>query len=235
MGPILKPLSLVALAVAGWGRADDYSLKYTPKEGATVTYKMKVDMDITGNLATMDATVVQKILKVDPDGTYSVQDNTVDGKVVYSGSESAIPKNSTVHVYKPNGEVVSLTGQETDGNSLRVQRLTMLKRPDNNVKIGDTWQIESKADTAAVPPKPSLHGTFKLVGEETVGTYKTLKIEASLSEGDIPLPGNTTLTFWISKDDGSMVKSECKYVNLTFPGAPNPMTGSISMMRIDKS
>jgi hypothetical protein len=232
MGPILKPLSLALLTVAGWGRAEDFSLKYAPKEGTTITYKLKGNMDISGVQATMDSTVSEKILKVDPDGTYSVQINTLDGKITYSGQEMNVPKNSSVTVYKANGEVVSVSGTQVDPTNTRAQNLTMLKRPDANVKIGDAWQVESKGDATA--NKPSLHGSFKLVGTEDVGTYHTLKIEATMSEGEVPLPGSTTTTFWLNKDDASIVKYECKYLNMPFPGAPTPMTGDLSMTRVDK-
>jgi hypothetical protein len=210
---------------------DTFSLKFVPTKNSTVSYKINGTFDVQGQLATMDSTVVQKIISVDPNGTYSVQSNTVNGKVIFSGTEMPTQNNTVTIIYKVSGEPVSITGDLVDPLSLRVQNLTMLKRPDNNVKVGDAWLVDIKADAAT--DKPSLHGTFKLAGEEAVGVVQTLRVEATINEGDVKIPAHTVTTFWISKDDGSIVKYDCKYTNMQFPGAPLPLSGTLSMTRIE--
>jgi hypothetical protein len=225
-------LATATTAIPPVQQVQEYSLAYQPKEGSSMTYKLTGDMDLQGVQAQMTSTVVQKVLKVDTDGTYSVQSNTTGGQVQFSGQLMKIPLNQSVTTYKANGDILSVTGDQIDPSNLRAEMLTMLRRPDGKVKIGDSWQLEVKADAAA--KSPSLHGSFKFVGEELVGTIPTLKVEAKVTEGDIANGGNTDTTYWLSKDDGSYVKYECHYVNMPFAGAPAPMSGSLSMMRVQK-
>jgi hypothetical protein len=189
-------------------------------------------MDATSGEAKLESKILQKVLKVDPDGTYSMQSNTLAGTLEVSGEKLDMPKNSSVAVYKPTGEVVSISGDRVDQTIMRSQNLTMLKRPENMVKRGDTWTLTIKSDPAS--KSPSVQGTFTFDGEETIGSYQTLKVRSQVSEGDVPNPGSVIATFWVNKTDGSLVKEECKYTSMTFPGATAPLSGTLAMTRTDK-
>lgn len=230
MNLLTKPL-LVLLPALSLAKVDGYSLKYVPKEGATLRYMLSITMDLQGVQAKMDSNVEQKVLKVDPDGTYSVQSNTLSGKAVFGGQELQMPTSVSVTVYRANGEVVSISGAQVDPTSMRTQFLTMLKRPDNPVKASDTWIEDIKSDP--VTKTPSVHGSFKFDGEEKVGSVDALKIEATVSEGDVATPGSTLESFWIDKADGSIVKYDCKFTNMPFPGAPGPISGTMAMVRAE--
>jgi hypothetical protein len=200
-------------------RTDDtYALRWTPKEGDAITYSTEGTLDINAAPAAFKSKVVLKVIKVDTDGTYSVQSNSLDGTVTYQGTEIAMQRPITVTLYKPDGEIISVSGQQTDPTSFRVANLTAFRRPDNPVKLGESWPFDVKADakTGAV----AAQGTFKLEDEETIGTYDTLK-------------GSVSGTYWVNKADGSLVKYSGKWTNISFSGAPTPISGSITMTRLN--
>ncbi|HWD40262.1 MAG TPA: hypothetical protein VG944_15545 [Fimbriimonas sp.] len=229
-----KPLASLVLAyVAGISSAgsDAASLKFSPKEGVSTSYSIDASLTINASPATMTSKMVEKIVKVDQDGTYSVQTDTDPGKIVYDGNSIDAPKSSSITVYKPNGEIVSMTGDYSDASSLRSLDLTILLRPDMPVNIGDKWEENLKTDpkTGAV----AVHGTYTLDGEEKIGTHDAWRVVGSLREVEGTDPGSNEFTYWVSKEDGSVLKCSSKYSNVVFPGGQGPLSGTITYTRVD--
>jgi len=218
--------AVAALAVAA---QDGWTLKRTPKEGEEMKFRLKASIDFSGTEITMTGLVVEKTLKVDADGTYTVQSEQRETKVSFAGQEMEPPSQGpSVSVYRANGEVVEIRGPETSPASYRMANLNNLFTPDKPVKVGESWTKEIKADskTGAVDAT----ATYKVVAEEKVGTLDTLKIEGKASEkgGEA---ASADFTIWVNKADASMVKMTGDWKNAPFPGAPGPINAKVEMTR----
>lgn len=229
---IVSRLLLAAIGLPGTfaGHADTYSLRWTPKPGDKMSYTTEATLDINGMPGTLKTKSTEQVLKVDPDGTYSVQSSLDEGSVIFNGQQFPMQKSLKVTLYHPNGEIVSITGDQVEASSYRSANLAMLKRPDSPVAISDTWTEDLKAD--AKSGTVAVHGSYKLDSIEKVGDVDTLKIIAMTKETEGEETGAIDAVYWISKADGSLVKYLAKWTNVTFAGAPAPLNGTLTMTRI---
>jgi hypothetical protein len=209
--------------------AETYTLRWTPKAGDKLAYTTEASMQLNGAPSLIKSKSTEQVLKVDPDGTYSVQSSD-QGSVIFSGQEFPMPSTIKVTLYRPNGEIVSISGDQVDPTSYRAANLTILKRPDAPVAIGDTWTEDLKADpkSGAVEVKV----LYKLDSIEKVGDTDALKIIATAQEAEGAEAGSVSAIYWISKADGSLVKYSGKWANVTFSGAPTPLSGTMTMTRV---
>lgn len=221
--------STVLLSALALGHDGGYSLRWTPKTGDKLFYSTEGTVTIQGTEASLKSKSSWQVINVDADGSYTVQENPIDGSVVFNGQSFPLQKPIVVTLYRPNGEIVSLTGENIEGTSYRAANLSMLKRPDNPVNIGDTWTEDIKPDSKL--GSVGMHGTYKLEAAEKVGDVEALKISAVNREVEGTEAGSIEATYWISKTDGSLVKYTAKWSNVTFAGAPAPLSGTMTMTR----
>jgi hypothetical protein len=226
----LVGLSL-ALGVSAFAAVSDgVSLKRLAKEGDTTRYKVKADLSIAGQSASMTSTTIEKVTKVEADGTYSIESSDVDTKVVFGGQEiESPPQAPETSIYLPTGQLKEIKGDRVSEQTYRMAILGSFITPDKPVSVGDTWAKDIAADskTGVLATK----ATYKVVADEKVGTYDTLKIEQTVKETTGDSPASSTLTVWINKADGTMVKLEGKWVNAPFPGSPVPGDATITITR----
>jgi hypothetical protein len=225
--------ALLASTVAGFPAAprdDAYSLLWKPKEGDAVTFAHQADFDIGGTQATLKSKTLEKVLKVDADGTYSVQSSTLDGTVTYLGQQIPMQKPVTVTLYRPNGEVISISGDQVDASSYRAANLGLFRRPDSPVKVGSTWKFDLKADSKS--GTKAVSATYKVDGEEKIEDYDTLRITAENRELEGTDAGSISATYWVNKADGAVIKIIAKWSNVTFAGAPSPISGTMTTTRV---
>ncbi|CAN5507555.1 hypothetical protein BH11ARM2_BH11ARM2_12450 [soil metagenome] len=222
-------LALVAFAAAA--TVQGYTIKRVPKEGDTVKYRLKADLELSGIQATLEGLVAEKTIKVDADGTYTVESSQEEVKVMVQGQEVPSPPSPPqVVVYKPGGMISEIRGESIDGNAYRLANLNAFFEPDKPVAVGDSWVKEIPADSKQ--GTPATKAEYKVLGEEKIGNYDTLKLSANIGEttGGSDAATNVS-TLWVSKADGSLVKSEGKWTNAPIPGAPGPVSATYSMNR----
>jgi hypothetical protein len=209
--------------------AQTYALRWTPKAGDKLKYSSDATFTINGQPSTFTSKSTELVLKVDPDGTFSVQSSVDEGSAIFQGQQFPMPKTIKVTLFKPSGEIVSITGDQVDASTYRVDNLSMLKRPDTSVAVGDTWTEDLKGDpkTGAI----GIHGLYKLDSLDKVGDDDALKVTASTRETEGAEAGTVDATYWISKADGSLLKYIAKWSNVTFAGAPTPLSGTLTMTR----
>lgn len=228
----MKLIGIGALAgLAALAAAQGFRLVSKPTIGEEAKYSVKANIDLGGMSATMSGTQSEKTTDVDKDGNYTVESKLIDGNVEFGGQQMALPAgNATVTVFRKDGTVKEIRGDSVEGGSYRFANLASVYLPDQDLKVGDEWTKEAKADstTQAVAYK----ATFKIAGEEKVGTVDTVKIAFSVKETEGETPAASEGTTWIEKANGKMVKTEQKWTNAPFPGAPGPVSGTVTVTRV---
>jgi hypothetical protein len=220
----LALLGAAALAVAG---LQDYSLKRTPKEGETTKYKMVGTMEVLGQQVTLTATVLNKVLKVDNE-VYSVESSQVDGKINFGGNEMELPNmGSTTTKYKADGTVLEVQGEGVEMGGYRMANLLSAIMPAKNVKVGDTWTSEVKAD--AKKGTVDVKGTYKFDSVEKCEGHDAAKITYEMKESNSETPAVVTGTVWIELKSGNMVKVDNAWKDVPVPGAPGPVSGKFTL------
>jgi len=226
-------LAIIALSAVAMAAVDGFSIARKPKEGDTHKYKMTADVDISGLPISVKGLLSEKVTKVEADGSFTQEETQIELKAVINGAEQDIPSSgSSTMVYLPSGEIKSIAGDEGKAESYRMANLALVYNPGKALNVGDTWSYEIKAnkDTGAVAAKAD----YKLLGEEKVGTVDTLKIQATVKETAGDAPASSDGTVWISKEDGSAIKSDAKWVNAPFPGAQGQLiNATVHLERAD--
>lgn len=227
---MLGILAVAAITASAFAFADGLRITRKPKEGETIKYRTTADVDFGGMAIKAKFLVAEKVVKVEADGSYKVEQSQLEGKVDVNGQEQDAPGGGTsTTTYAANGEVKEVKGDNTTPDTYRMSNLGILIDPAKDLAINDTWSYDIKADkkTGAVAVKAE----FKLLGEEKIGEWDTLKIKATLKETEGTDPASSDGTLWISKVDGSLVQQEGKWVNFPFPGAPAPINATVKMTR----
>lgn len=228
----LQVLGLAALAVtaSAFAVVDGLSVARKPKEGEQIRYRMAADVEYGGMALKAKFLVTEKTVKVDSDGSFKLEQAQLEGKLDMNGQEQDIPTGGpTTTVYTKEGDVKEITGDQTSPDTYRLANLGVLHDPGKTLSVGDTWTYEIKGDakTGAVPAKAE----YKILGEEKVGSWDTLKVKSTIKESEGTDPASSDGTIWISKADGSTVKMDVKWVNAPFPGAPGPINATVKMDR----
>ena len=224
--------TVVALSTFALAAQGGLTLTRKVKSGDELKYRLKANIDVSGNSAEFSGLQTQKVLEVATDGTYTVQSATSDVKVTFGGQEIAVPPDSVpsiTTVYNVDGTVKEIRGDSAAADAYRASNLSTVFYTGKEIKVGDTFNNDKPADknTGATAYK----STYKVVGEEKVGSYDTWKIEFSVKESEGETPASSNGTVWVDKNDGAMVKSDAKWENAPFPGAPAPVSGSVSITR----
>ena len=105
---VLAVSCLAAAALAAQG----VSLRWTPKEGDELRYQTVGKLDVGGIQAEITTINVQKVLRVDSDGSILVEAKPVEGKAVYNGTELPVHGMTTQTKYGPAGEVKEIVGDK---------------------------------------------------------------------------------------------------------------------------
>ena len=229
LGAAIVLLSASALTFAA---VDGLSVKRQPKEGQAIKLRLKAELEIAGQQATYTGLVQQKVTKVEADGTYTEEEQQVQGKAKFGDQEIDVP-DTGAHpvVYNADGSLKEIKGDEQTAGaaSYRMTNLGVIIDSGKPLAVGDTWTVEIKADskTGAVAAKAE----YKVLAEEKVGDLDTIKVKATIKESEGAEPASSEGTYWVVKTDGTLAKAEVKWLNAPFPGAPAPITATVSMVR----
>jgi hypothetical protein len=204
-----------------------------PKVGEELKYRIKVNVDFGGQDIVFSGLQTEKITEVGTDGTYTVESRRSDIKVMVGGQEmegaGSEAETATTSVYNLDGTIKEIRGDQADGSAYRFSNLLSVFLNGKEAKVGDTWSNEKAGDTKT--GAAGYKSTYKIVGEEKIGSSDTWKVEFSTKESEGDAPATADGTVWLDKAEATMVKMESKWTNAPIPGAPGPVNGSVSITR----
>ena len=225
------PIRLALLASVALLAQTPTLLRWTPKEGDVVKTRTEATIRFAGNEAILSSIMLQKVIRVDPDGGYLVQATPSEGKVTMGGQDSPTGSLTVLTTYSAGGEVKEIRGEGLDATVYRMANLTNFHAPTKAVTVGEVWTSEGKNDprTGAVAWKSD----YKVVAEEEKNGIATLKMEVTARETEGSDVGKATGFVWVGKD-GVVVRSEMTWTNVVVPGAPGPVNGKITQALLSK-
>ena len=219
------------LAAATAFAIDGVVLKFGYKKDAVQKTRIKGTIEIQGMEVTINMVNQSKVRDVTEDGTATLEENMVEGKVTFGGQEMDIPNTpGNVIVMKANGEVKEIKGDDVSEATYRVQNLMGFVLPTEAVQVGSTWNkdVTANKDTKA----PAYKSTYKIVAEETIDGIATFKIDYKNFESEGSDPASMAGTMWVDKSNCALVKAAVKWANVPMPGAPAPISGNFTMERV---
>ena len=222
--------ALVLLVLAG-AAVQEHGLKRSPKVGDALKYKLKAELEFIGSgTGTLTGNSTERVLKVEADGSYTVQSETKDMVAEVEGTplkgKDEAPMQTT---FKANGDVVSLRGEKIGSLEYRISNLNAFRAPDKPVKVGDTWvrDIPADAKTGMVTER----ATFVFEAAEKVGEIDTAKVKYTYVEFVERDATSADGYFWVSLSDGSLVKSELGVKNMPLPNAGIRLNAKITVVK----
>lgn len=222
---------VLAVMLSAIAAADGFSLKRIPKVGSASKYILEATFESNGGEGTIKATLLEKTTGLDKDGNFTVQQSQIDAAGTFDKEKIDVsPRTPVTLTYKPNGQVTLITGDLTDANAYRMENLGTLLDPGKQVEVGDVWTADIKEDKAL--GTHAVHFEYQMLAEEKLGEVATLKIKCKSRETDADNPVGSDYTIWISKEDGSMVQMESRWLNAPFPGQSSPIAATIKLTRV---
>ena len=221
--------ALAALAALSMAALDGYTLKRAFKVGDVRKYSVAGKFDFNGTDIDFTATATEKVVAVADDGGYSIEEKQTDSKINGQEAPGSGSETPTVTSYKSTGEIIEIKSDHVEPNTYRFANLAVFLLPGKEVKAGDTWTADIKADskTGAVDAKAS----YTLVGEDKAGGKDALKVKYTIKEsGDAGASSDGTM--WVDKADNSLIKLTTKWVNAPVPGVPAPLSGDVTLTLI---
>jgi len=213
-GAVFAGVVITALAFCGF---DGFSIKAAPKVGDVHKYRQMGKFDVGGTEIDFSSVSTQKILKVEPSGSYTVKEEVSETKMngaVLPNNQS--PQGNTT-TYSAKGEITKIEGDGVDEGVYRFANIALVILPDKTVSPGDSWSFDIKEDKT----KGVMAATAKytLVGEDKVGAINALKVKFGVKEAAAG-GGSSDGAVWINKVDGSLVKLTAKLINVPVQGGP---------------
>ena len=226
-------ISVGVTALAMFGAAvEDGALKMTGLVNDVRHYTMSGVMSVAGTEAKLNGTMTQKVIKVEDNGNITMQD-TESMKIEVSGQELPSQDAITTTVYKPDGTVIEVRGEESGPNAYRIATIETINLPDFALAVDKTWTHDFPADakTGVIHSK----GEYKVLASETLHGVDSWKLSTKVTELSGDTPASTEGTAWISKKDGSLVKMDGKATNLPVPQAPGGIVSGTEVIELAPS
>jgi hypothetical protein len=219
--------ALAALALA----QDTFTLKRAPKTGDEHRFRIEMRGDFGGQSLEFTGIAIERVVRVEEDGTFHVEMAQEDTKVKFGESEFDVPPSPPeTTVISADGLIKEIKGEEEDPSAYRIGIVTLTPAPENPVKTGDKWTHTYKADgrTGAVAAKAS----FEVLGTERWRTFDTVRIKVDFEETEGDERMTATSTVWLDVRDFSVVRTESDIKNAPIPGAPEPVDLTLKIERI---
>ena len=192
-------------------------------------FRTSGEFTMAGVQVSITALNEQKVLRVDPDGGYLVQATPLDGKVTMGGQEMSGKGVTTLTSYLATGEIKEIRGDQADATGYRMANLVNFHAPSKAVSVGESWTSEGKGDPKV--GSVAWKADYKVVGEEAIGPFPTLKTEVTARETEGSSAGKVSGNIWVGKD-GVTARSELTWTNIAVPGAPAAVNGKYTLSRI---
>jgi len=228
----LKISGIAILLIAASAYAlDGVVLKYTAKKNDVQKTRIKGKIEAQGLEIMIEMVNQSTISDVAADGTITSVEKLLSGKFTLNGTEQELDNSaSMMMISKPNGEIKEIKADEVTEIAYRAHNLMSFIAPAEEVKVGSTWDVDHPANKDTKAPAFKTKG--KIVAEETIDGTETFKIEFKNMETEGTDPSSIEGTIWVDKSNCALVKSTQKWVSVTMPGSPFPVSGSFTMDRV---
>ncbi|HZH99344.1 MAG TPA: hypothetical protein VEX38_10265, partial [Fimbriimonadaceae bacterium] len=162
---------VVSTALAG----GMFSLKRQCKVGETAVYRVNVDLKYEELSASLSLLQTEKVVKVQPDGSYTIEETASEGKMTTRGEERPMPDGKPVlSQYTATGSLRSIQEDEPDPFAYRKANLVSFVAADKHVGVGDSWEhVHEAAEKRGVPASLS---KYTIEAEESVLGMEALRV-----------------------------------------------------------
>ena len=209
-------LVLAISALSGFRSDDTYSLKHKILKGEEVVYQANLNISAEGSEVEMDMKMKNKVLSLEEDGAYELEETLLSGTFKLNGDEHPMDKGEPKATkYDKDGKKIKKEGSEEDEVDpvSKVMDDVFEIEPKAAVKIGEIWKLEGEYGTM----------TLTLEGKEKVGEVECLKINLKGTIDKKDATGDVTGTFLIRADDFSPEVMEAKIENAKIDPETPPM------------
>ena len=206
----------------------DGSLHLTGKVGDVRKYKLTATFKIQDQDVSATSSVTIKVTHVDDAGLITVQ--AVMTNATAKVGDQAIPVQDSpalIEVFKPDGTLSELRGENASQTAYRMETLTSVKLPAFPLEKDKTWTWEVSPNSKVGIQKSTVD--YKVLGEETVAGIATWKVSRSIKELEGDSPASCDGTVWISRVDGTLVKQVDVWMNAPVPNAPSRVDGTFTL------
>jgi hypothetical protein len=214
------------LAVAAYAAQDTFNLKWQPKVGDAMKYKIdiKATMDMGGMMGDLNVGMIQswKVTKIE-DGKVVIDSTMGNMTLVVNGEDmSQMMGDQTMAMtstYNLAGELLSVKGDMgMEANHTRMENAYSMTYPNKAVTVGEKWTRTIKGNSEGAVDATA---TFTVDGFETVGTDRCVRVKGDFKETTGANPMTVKSTVLIREKDGAAVKGTYVMTNVEFqPGMP---------------
>ncbi len=198
-------LAIAITSLSGFKSEDTFTLRQKYKKDDVQVYVANLNLSSDGSEIEMEMKTSYKVLGVEDDGAYELEETLLSGSFKFNGEEQAMdPGKPKATKYDKDGTEIKKEGEveEEDPVSDAIDDVFEYE-PKGAVKIGETWKHEGKFGTM----------DLTLEGKEKVEDVDCLKITLKGKMDKKDTSGDVTATFLVREDDFSPVAMEAKIDN----------------------
>lgn len=199
-------------------------LRQKRKVGQTFVYDYTASMqdDRYKDDATISGKISRTTKQIKDNGDYIVDNGTVELTMKMGGRQQKMAAQPAVPVtYNALGRVLGMAVPKggDEWSARRIINLESLYLPSQPLRLGGSWQVELPAE-----PGKSVagRGSYSLDAIEKVNGEECYRISGMFEETEGALPASETITFWISVDDGIVMRQEGTMINSPLPKSMQP-------------
>lgn len=193
-------------ALSGFRADDTFTLRQKYKKDDVQIYVANLNISADDTEVEMEMKTSYKVLGVEEDGAYELEETLLSGKFKFNGMEQPMDKGEPkASKYDKEGTKIKKEGDDEDEDDPVSKAIDDVfeYEPKEAVKVGDTWKHEGNYGTM----------NLKLEGKEKVEGVDCLKISLKGTMDKKDSSGEVTATFLIREDDFSPVLMDAKIEN----------------------
>jgi len=222
---------LIAAALTtltGAAAVTDTGPRFIGKTGDLRRFKLTQALKFQDQDLNVSADVNEKVVRVDDAGLVTVQYVTLNIKAKLGAQDLPVKDSPPLTaVYRPDGALSELRGENASPTQYRLETLTSVKLPLFALAADKTWTWDISPNVKLGIQKSSI--TYKVLGEETVAGVAAWKVSRAIKELEGDRPASSDGTVWIGKLDGMPIKQVDTWVNAPIPGAPFTVSGTFTL------
>lgn len=231
-------LLAAVVAISPVAFAQGTKINFTPKAGTVAEYDTVITVTFEGTPLTIKAKSISTVREVKANGDFVVQ-NEERGMVMELPGMDSIPvpdMDPSTTVFDKTGVPIEVQQPDASAEDLaasaRMASISAFYLPEDLNKewqVGDRYVREIPANTKLGTKAVRAEYTFE--GTEKVGNWETAIFSFKVTETEGGKPQQISGKMHLSVADGMTVKLEARFVDMVTPGAPEPISGSISLTR----